>query len=526
MKSWLFRCALVCLVAALASEAAAAEPSVNATLEAFRASAGEADPRRAELAAAVAAHPELDPHQSDHAAGLLEVAKYAHDNQRFRESQQRFSRLCGDDPSPAVEDVLSECLFLLAVSSFYLGDFEVAERAAGRASRVAEESSDAIAASKAINLIGAVLMRQGNYVEAIEAYDRAIEFANRSGDESWSARALNNTGLSYTYLRKFDRAIRFFERARDIQHRLGNRRDEAAAIANIGDAYTHKQEYDTAFGYHELALSIREEEGRRDEIALSLHSLGRLQLRVGRLEEAAKNLERCLAIREELGLEPEIAGVLTTLAEVYAEWDPERATAIAERGLERAETLGLRGRRVAALESVAHALTRQGRFQEAYARLCEARSLEQEVSGAQTQEALDDFEARIARDHAERDARTQELVRNVLLIAAAVLLLAGLFGWYLFISKRRALKVLTATHRRLEEAHGELAMQRGELASALGRIELLEGFLPICAHCKDIRDETGDWAPIEIYVSERADVSFTHGICPKCRQRHYPSIEH
>jgi hypothetical protein len=66
-----------------------------------------------------------------------------------------------------------------------------------------------------------------------------------------------------------------------------------------------------------------------------------------------------------------------------------------------------------------------------------------------------------------------------------------------------------------------------ELQKALYHIKKLEGLLPICAHCKMIRKEGANpydqasWVPIEIYVEERTDAQFTHGICPACVKRHY-----
>jgi PAS domain S-box-containing protein len=61
-----------------------------------------------------------------------------------------------------------------------------------------------------------------------------------------------------------------------------------------------------------------------------------------------------------------------------------------------------------------------------------------------------------------------------------------------------------------------------ELTSALARIKTLTGLLPICASCKNIRDEQGKWTPVERYVRDRSEAQFTHGICPECAARLYP----
>jgi CheY-like chemotaxis protein len=42
--------------------------------------------------------------------------------------------------------------------------------------------------------------------------------------------------------------------------------------------------------------------------------------------------------------------------------------------------------------------------------------------------------------------------------------------------------------------------------------------------CKDVRDANDEWHPIERYISQRSDLSFSHGVCPKCLQKHYPEF--
>jgi DNA-binding NtrC family response regulator len=63
-----------------------------------------------------------------------------------------------------------------------------------------------------------------------------------------------------------------------------------------------------------------------------------------------------------------------------------------------------------------------------------------------------------------------------------------------------------------------------ELKIALDHVRQLQGMLPICSICKSIRDDKGYWNKIESYFSEHSDVLFSHGLCPKCAQRHYPEF--
>jgi PAS domain-containing protein len=62
-----------------------------------------------------------------------------------------------------------------------------------------------------------------------------------------------------------------------------------------------------------------------------------------------------------------------------------------------------------------------------------------------------------------------------------------------------------------------------ELQDALGRIVSLEGMLPICAQCRNVRDDRGYWKRIEEYIGSRTPVEFTHAICPDCMEQLYPT---
>ena len=62
------------------------------------------------------------------------------------------------------------------------------------------------------------------------------------------------------------------------------------------------------------------------------------------------------------------------------------------------------------------------------------------------------------------------------------------------------------------------------LKEAQEKIKILSGLLPICASCKKIRDDKGYWNLIEVYISDRSEAEFTHGICPECTKKLYPEL--
>jgi len=74
--------------------------------------------------------------------------------------------------------------------------------------------------------------------------------------------------------------------------------------------------------------------------------------------------------------------------------------------------------------------------------------------------------------------------------------------------------------RAIEEEREKLII---ELKEALENVRKLKGMLPICAHCKKIRDDNGYWNQIEVYFREHSDIDFSHGICPDCVKEFFPN---
>lgn len=65
---------------------------------------------------------------------------------------------------------------------------------------------------------------------------------------------------------------------------------------------------------------------------------------------------------------------------------------------------------------------------------------------------------------------------------------------------------------------------RAAAERALSELHTLRGIIPICANCKKVRTDAGEWQQVERYVHEHSAAQFSHGICPACAQLLYPGI--
>ncbi len=77
----------------------------------------------------------------------------------------------------------------------------------------------------------------------------------------------------------------------------------------------------------------------------------------------------------------------------------------------------------------------------------------------------------------------------------------------------------------LQEKNIHLQKLNSDLQSALDEIKTLRGIIPICSHCKKIRDDDDSWQRIEKYIGEHSDAEFSHGICPECLKKYYPEFD-
>lgn len=73
----------------------------------------------------------------------------------------------------------------------------------------------------------------------------------------------------------------------------------------------------------------------------------------------------------------------------------------------------------------------------------------------------------------------------------------------------------------IEKEHEQTIVK---LQNALTDIKTLSGLIPICAHCKNIRDDKGYWTRLEQYLHDHSDAKFSHGICPDCIKKYYPDL--
>ena len=97
-------------------------------------------------------------------------------------------------------------------------------------------------------------------------------------------------------------------------------------------------------------------------------------------------------------------------------------------------------------------------------------------------------------------------ISNLILIMGVLLSFSfGYFAWSLEAVRIFLEKEVKTKSEALHEKEGQLI--------------LLQGIIPICSYCKNIRNDEGAWQKMETYIQNHMEAKFSHGICKECVQK-------
>lgn len=106
---------------------------------------------------------------------------------------------------------------------------------------------------------------------------------------------------------------------------------------------------------------------------------------------------------------------------------------------------------------------------------------------------------------------------------------AALFGCvFIFLgglSLEKKQKLLLESNQLLKNEIQERQKTISQLKEANDKVSTLSGIVPICMHCKKIRDDKGYWNQLERFISDHSEAQFIHSVCDKCMAEHYPDDE-
>jgi Tfp pilus assembly protein PilF len=222
----------------------------------------------------------------------------------------RWSRHASAATARLGEDPLRELNVELSVGSMFFRqrEFDAARTHYERAYALSEAHGRALATTRALNNLGNVAVRRGEYKDALALYERALTgFNEHIGPHHPStARALNNIAIVLQRLHRYKEAGVELERALAIKRdSLGPEHvSVASTLGNLANNHIELREFEEARARYEEAMRLFERAlgAEHPSVASCLDGLGKIANEQRRFADAAPLFERALKIKTSKGL--------------------------------------------------------------------------------------------------------------------------------------------------------------------------------------------------------------------------------
>jgi tetratricopeptide (TPR) repeat protein len=422
--------------------------------------------------------------------------------------------------------------------------FDSAAAAYTAAVRIRTALNDSAGLASSLNSLGAAHYQVGEYELALEAFLRSLELRRALHDSIGVSRVLANIGKTYQDWRQFDRSLVMLNEAVATAERIDAPLVLAYAVNTLALLKSDLGEQAEARALIDRSIALyasRSPPRTRVDSATSgwlLNSivLGLVEVRDGRPERAIPLLNHVARVAAVGGSPRGEARARLYLGQAYrANGEPGRAMVELERALSVARATRQRVIALEALREIAELEEARGNSAAALRQLRAVRALNDTIFDQSTAQRLAVMESRIEQDRQQREnARllAERLEQRALILRQRVV---GVLGGLVILLALVVVLQLVRYNRRGREREAQLAAANAELArtnadlervnaevsAALAEVRTLKGFIPICAHCKSVRDDRGFWEAVETYVSSRSEAMFSHSICPKCGPRFY-----
>lgn len=407
--------------------------------------------------------------------------------------------------------------------------FSYAARCFERAAELYQDQNKGDKTAGLFNLAGVMYAKLGDSHRAMQRYLQSLQCCEAAQDEAQKARTLNNLGILYRSLGQGERALECYHRALDIKKTTGSPKEVARTLNNIGIVHCEMSRFEQALRYFQDALAIKRNQGDSDQIANTLTNMAIAYKQQGDVAQARDMFAEALTLYDQEGLTWPLANSLVDLATLNAEQGQnDRALDQAKRVVDLATELDAKGILSPAYHLMARIFETQGQTADALVAFKRAAEIDEALSGERTVKQIADLESGFEIDKREREIAAlkiernrKRLLRNAYLGGfIAALFFVGVLFWSNR-QRRRANTELENSNHEIAAKNDALTELNQKLEAALTEVKQLSGLLPICAACKKIRDDSGDWVEIEAYLADRSEAEFSHGICPACTDSLY-----
>ena len=425
-----------------------------------------------------------------------------------------------------LKDIQAKALMLLCrLTVTHEGTLDALEL--GRqAVELIKDSDNGYLKSKIYNGYGNCLHYYKRSLEALIYFEKALEIARSIGDAACVIPLLNNLGNCYRALGLQGQSFESYTKCIEAAEKAGNKELKATAFTNLGYLLTQEKKPEEARVYLEQALDMQMDIGERVGVGYTLNNLGNLNVTIHRYDEAEEYFKRAIDLWTQLKMDVNLDLALKNLSDLKRK----------ERKLEEAEEILLRRIELVSRSDnpafIIHAeadlaflrieMSKLDGVEEPILKFLDSlrNSISDTIDDIKNKSQIFKSLSQLYRHRSEFEKALDlfELKAEMDIVIERAAIEEGIEKTRL----RLEYEKIVSDRKLLEKQKEELEVANRQLSDALEQIKTLGGLLPICSHCNKIRDDSGYWKQLEVYIGEHSDAVFSHSLCPSCQKTLYP----
>ncbi len=357
--------------------------------------------------------------------------------------------------------------------------------------RAALEYSDKIVNMRLVTMLQINMGNCYNHLgvsdKAVTWLYRALENAEQLGDDGLCSYIHNNLGILHRVLPEQDIAIKEFEEVVRLAEKTGDEQTLANAYNNLCGAYFYLSKYDSAMSYVKKAEELYQKINDQSGLSSALNNIGSIFQKLDEFDEALIYFEKALNLAIALDKKHAVAVLLKNIADIHFEREEfDQVLPLYDRSLSIAKEIGALDMQNDLFDAYATFYEEKGDWKSAYNSLRTLLGIKELLFRGHQREVVEEL-----RQEYESERKEHEAV--------------------LYRERSEMLEKEILERQKCEE----------DLRKALANLKVLTGLLPVCAHCRKVREQDGSWSQLETYISRHSDAQFSHGVCPDCVREHY-----
>jgi signal transduction histidine kinase/Tfp pilus assembly protein PilF len=198
------------------------------------------------------------------------------------------------------------------------GEFSEAFELSAEALKLAESLKDRHTAAKCLNTIAAVRIEQKQYAEGIANFRKAFRISQEIDDIQAMARSINNIAFCFLQSEKIDSAAIYGKQALSLSREANTKYLTGFALRTLGDVDMAEGKYQEALLKFDEVIRIA---ASLENVFLQVstnHRIGKIFYILGRNAQALNTLSDNLIIARKYGFKSELERSLKLMSEIYA----------------------------------------------------------------------------------------------------------------------------------------------------------------------------------------------------------------